>query len=99
MVSFVLAVLHLVAVFGAAAAPNLHHEHKDIELSTSASRSCRSLPGDEDWPSDKIWSRLNSTVGNRLIKSLPIAHVCHDPTYDEAACQRLKLEWNHASLM
>lgn len=102
MFSFVFAVLHCAAALSVAlgaATPNVHQDRKDTTLSTLTSQSCRILPGDKEWPSEKIWSRLNSTVGNRLIRSLPIAHVCHDPTYDEEACQKLRSEWNHADLM
>ncbi|RDW61691.1 putative isoamyl alcohol oxidase [Aspergillus mulundensis] len=60
----------------------------------SASSDCHCLPGDACWPSPAQWQSLNSTVGGRLIATTPIGAVCHDPTYDEAACARLQEDWN-----
>jgi len=55
--------------------------------------NCRCFPGDACWPSDADWSTFNSTVGGRLIKTVPIASVCHGETYDEAACTALRAVW------
>ncbi|KXH57463.1 FAD binding domain-containing protein [Colletotrichum salicis] len=54
---------------------------------------CRTLPTDRDWPSKSAWDDLNTAVNGRLIETIPIGSVCHDPTYDEAACQALRSEW------
>ncbi|GKT97386.1 FAD binding domain-containing protein [Colletotrichum tofieldiae] len=55
--------------------------------------SCRCLPGDDCWPSTSSWDALNSTVGGKLIATVPIGSVCHDPNYDEAACTALQESW------
>ena len=55
--------------------------------------ACRSIPGDRGWPPTATWDRLNETVGERLIATDPLAHVCHDPTYSNATCTSLKEEW------
>ncbi|KAF9874488.1 FAD binding domain-containing protein [Colletotrichum karsti] len=55
--------------------------------------SCRCLPGDACWPSTDSWNTLNTTVGGKLIATVPIGSVCHDPNYDEAACTALKESW------
>lgn len=56
--------------------------------------ACRYIPGDAGWPSQKSWTKLNSTVGGRLIATVPIAHVCHSAgafsAYNEASCAELK---------
>ncbi|GME30197.1 putative FAD binding domain protein [Neofusicoccum parvum] len=57
------------------------------------STDCKCIPGDACWPSTAEWSQLNQTVGGKLISNKPLAHVCHDPDYDEAACDVLKEEW------
>ncbi|KAG6361364.1 hypothetical protein INS49_009591 [Diaporthe citri] len=47
------------------------------------------IPGDETWPSSADWQTLNSTVGGRLVATIPQASVCHATpyaNYDEAAC-------------
>lgn len=63
---------------------------------TSAS-SCYTLPADSDWPATSSWDTLNSTVGGRLIATVPVGSPCHDPTYDEAACLLLQTDWTLAS--
>ncbi|KAG9242426.1 hypothetical protein BJ878DRAFT_425924 [Calycina marina] len=53
---------------------------------TPAAPFCRYLPGDSVWPSAVIWSALNTSVGGRLIATVPLASPCHDPTYNAATC-------------
>ncbi|KAK2046618.1 FAD binding domain-containing protein [Colletotrichum somersetense] len=55
--------------------------------------SCRCLPGDDCWPSTSSWDALNSTVAGKLVATVPIGSVCHDPNYDEAACTALQESW------
>ncbi len=55
---------------------------------------CYYLPGDKGWPSTVKWDQLNATVGGRLIKTVPIGAVCHEPSYDEAACNFLQANWD-----
>ncbi|KAL4971900.1 hypothetical protein BDW66DRAFT_164609 [Aspergillus desertorum] len=62
--------------------------------SASGNASCHCLPGDSCWPSAAKWNALNSTVGGRLIATVPIGSVCHEPTYDAAACAQLQEDWN-----
>jgi hypothetical protein len=33
-------------------------------------------------------------VNGNLVKVVPIGAVCHDPTYDKAACAEVKANWN-----
>ena len=64
--------------------------------SSVVAKDCHCLPGDSDgcWPSPDKWNALNGTVGGKLVKVVPIGAVCHDPTYDEAACTALKANWD-----
>ncbi|KAK7522027.1 hypothetical protein IWZ03DRAFT_342239 [Phyllosticta citriasiana] len=55
--------------------------------------ACRCMPGDECWPSVKDWAQLNKTVGGKLISNIPLAHVCHDPFYNQEDCDYLKEQW------
>ncbi|CAH0057485.1 unnamed protein product [Clonostachys solani] len=59
---------------------------------------CRCFPGDSCWPSSDDWAGLNQTVHGRLIATIPLASVCHDPTYDAEACIALKQRWPYASV-
>ncbi|KAJ3477881.1 hypothetical protein NLG97_g8719 [Lecanicillium saksenae] len=47
---------------------------------------CRCSPRDPCWPSQSQWASLNSSVSGNLVAVQPVARVCHDPTYDAAAC-------------
>lgn len=55
---------------------------------------CRFIPGDVGWPSLQDWAELNSTVGGRLIVTVPVASICHMPTYRDTECAILKEQWN-----
>ncbi|KAL0940341.1 isoamyl alcohol [Colletotrichum truncatum] len=82
--SAVIATAALAAAPFAAAAAVLHKRADD---------SCRCLPGDACWPSTDSWNTLNTTVDGKLIATVPIGSVCHDPNYDEAACTALRAAW------
>lgn len=60
---------------------------------TAATPSCRYIPGDARWPKDHEWTSLNHTVHGHLIRTVPVGHVCHDPTYNDAQCTELKAKW------
>ena len=55
--------------------------------------TCRCLPGDSCWPGATEWAQLNTSVEGRLISTVPLATVCHNPSYDEAACTLLQAQW------
>jgi hypothetical protein len=57
------------------------------------SDSCYCLPQDDCWPSLVEWQGFNATVNGRLIATVPVGSVCHDPTYDEEACGALRANW------
>ncbi|KAG8706369.1 hypothetical protein FRC11_008296 [Ceratobasidium sp. 423] len=46
------------------------------------------------WPSATVWSTFNSSVDGRLVAPRPPGWVCHDPNYDEVACDNVKANWN-----
>ena len=54
---------------------------------------CRNIPGDAGWPATKEWQKLNSTVGGRLVATVPLGHVCHTAgvfgAFDEKKCADL----------
>ncbi|KAJ5972923.1 uncharacterized protein N7479_002841 [Penicillium vulpinum] len=55
---------------------------------------CHCLPSDSCWPTPSAWASLNSTVGGRLVATVPIGSPCHVPNYDAAACAALRANWN-----
>ncbi|KAI1385796.1 FAD-binding domain-containing protein [Hypoxylon trugodes] len=51
---------------------------------------CKIFPGDEDWPSDTEWTRLNRTLGGALLKPKPAAAVCYQGAdFNQDQCQLL----------
>lgn len=61
-------------------------------------KDCHCLPEDACWPKKGEWDKFNSTVKGALVKVTPIGAVCHDPTYDEAACAELKKNWDDVKI-
>ncbi|KAH6612777.1 hypothetical protein B0J18DRAFT_441027 [Chaetomium sp. MPI-SDFR-AT-0129] len=61
--------------------------------------TCRNIPGDARWPKSAEWDRLNATVDGRLIATVPIAQVCHDPTFSPEECAQVEGQWNAAIVM
>jgi hypothetical protein len=61
--------------------------------SIGADSGCYCLPEDDCWPSPAQWDALNTTVYGRLIATVPVGSVCHDPMYNEAACEALMANW------
>ncbi|KAM4066443.1 FAD binding domain-containing protein [Hirsutella rhossiliensis] len=60
---------------------------------SACKRKCKCLPQDSCWPRPNEWTRLNSTVGGRLVATVPLGSPCHDPQYDEGACEALRKDW------
>ncbi|OHE90392.1 FAD binding domain-containing protein [Colletotrichum orchidophilum] len=61
--------------------------------------ACRCFPGEDCWPTAAEWDAFNTTVGGRLIATVPIGAVCHDSSfgaYDEAKCTALQNSWAEA---
>ncbi|PWY71002.1 FAD-binding domain-containing protein [Aspergillus heteromorphus CBS 117.55] len=62
-------------------------------LASSSSSSCHCMPGDSCWPSTSSWDSLNTTVGGRLVATVPIGTPCHDPNYNGDECTTLQDNW------
>lgn len=58
-----------------------------------ARSACYCFPGDGCWPAESAWASLNSTVGGRLIATVPIGSPCHAPNYDATECSALQSQW------
>jgi hypothetical protein len=57
--------------------------------------SCKLMPGDALWPSDRIWDIFDILLGRRLIKAAPLAAVCYPswPEYDADSCSTITANW------
>jgi hypothetical protein len=67
----------------------------------STNSTCRCFPGDACWPNENTWNSLNSTVGGRLVKTVPLGSPCHDSAfgpYDAARCKALQDAWPNPEL-
>ncbi|KAH8646903.1 FAD/FMN-containing isoamyl alcohol oxidase MreA [Xylariales sp. PMI_506] len=54
---------------------------------------CRCFPGDSCWPGNSDWASFNTSIGGRLIQTVPIGAVCHGASYNESACQIVQDTW------
>jgi hypothetical protein len=62
-------------------------------IDIAKSSRCRYLATDNEWPSASDWRNLNSSLNGQLIATVPLASVCHDPTYDDEKCVVLQQTW------
>ncbi|KAL1867746.1 hypothetical protein VTK73DRAFT_4031 [Phialemonium thermophilum] len=56
------------------------------------------LPGDPCWPAPAEWDRLNSSVGGRLIATVPLGKPCHDPDFNATECDIIKAQWQYPTI-
>ncbi|CAZ84334.1 unnamed protein product [Tuber melanosporum] len=54
---------------------------------------CRCLPTDPCWPKPSEWASFNASVSGSLIAVKPVASPCHDPAFDQAACENAKTNY------
>ncbi|EAW15348.1 FAD-binding oxidoreductase [Aspergillus clavatus NRRL 1] len=75
----------------------LHPAHAITNNPNSADSSCRCFPTDPCWPSPSEWSAFNSSLGGKLIATVPLGSVCHRDgpfaAYDASACSQLQDVW------
>lgn len=66
-------------------------------VNAANSLNCRCFPGDPCWPSSQEWTDLNTTLGGKLISTVPLGSVCHtrgdSSAYNEHACADLIAHW------
>jgi hypothetical protein len=70
----------------------------------SSDYECKCYPGDDCWPSDGQWQRLNSTVDGNLQVNIPPGAPCYNTfkgplgdvdTYNEAKCEAVTSNWSN----
>jgi hypothetical protein len=64
-----------------------------------ANVSCRSFPGDHDWPEDDIWDTFNALLGGALISTVPVGAPCYDSkwgTKDATKCANVINNYTNA---
>lgn len=50
----------------------------DVRIQRAASASCKTFPGDSEWPQESVWDIFNVLLGGALIPTKPIAAPCYD---------------------
>ncbi|KUI68196.1 6-hydroxy-D-nicotine oxidase [Cytospora mali] len=65
---------------------------------SNGTSTCRCYPTDTCWPTAAKWAEFNTTVGGRLVATVPIASVCHYDNftaYNAEACAALLDVWDY----
>lgn len=69
-----------------------------VQAESASSSSCRIIPGDAQWPSQDTWNAFNESVSGRLIRTVPLASPCHNPSYNADECSTIQANWHDTSL-
>lgn len=69
-------------------------------ISKRSLHRCKVMPGDRDWPCDLIWEIFSLLLGNRLVKTTPLAAYCYPdwPEYDAGKCASITAQWLSSDL-
>jgi hypothetical protein len=72
----------------------------DPSVSKRGLHRCKVMPGDRAWPWDLIWEIFNLLLGNRLVKTTPLAAYCYPdwPEYDAGKCAAITQQWLSSDL-
>jgi len=71
-----------------------------VSTTLTVSRSlhdCRILPSDASWPNASEWNAFNNTLDGRLIRTVPLANACHQPSFNATQCQQVQANWHRAA--
>jgi len=67
------------------------HQARDVGAS-----QCRLIPEDPAWPSMDVWDSFNSTIGGRLVQTVPVGTPCYaGPGFNEDECQAIRASWRN----
>lgn len=67
----------------------------------AAAASCKTFPGDPQWPSGILWDIFDLLLGGALIPTVPLAAPCYDTEWgkkDIAKCSKLVSNWTNPLL-
>ena len=61
--------------------------------------TCKTIPGDADWPSEAEWARFNDTLDGVLLKPRPLATPCYEgEEHNSTRCEELQRTWANMAL-
>ena len=52
--------------------------------------TCRCRPWEPCWPTGRQWAAFNASIDDNLVRTRPVGYVCHEPTFDQIACDDLR---------
>lgn len=57
---------------------------------------CKPIPGDAQWPSPDVWTKLNFSLNGRLLTLPPPGAVCHptQSTFNPVTCPIVASQWH-----
>jgi hypothetical protein len=67
-------------------------------VSCQTQGECKNFPGDSKWPSISEWDAFNTTVGGRLVRTVPLGASCHGSAFDNSTCEGLKGRWQYEEI-
>ncbi|RDW63258.1 hypothetical protein BP6252_10803 [Coleophoma cylindrospora] len=60
----------------------------------NASKDCKYVPTDQEWPSSSEWDNLNQTISGQLIAVQPVAISCYPgPLFNNDTCTEVNSKW------
>ncbi|RDW88457.1 FAD binding protein-1 [Coleophoma cylindrospora] len=67
---------------------------------TGPAHACKLLPGDQAWPSQRVWSVFDMLLGGTLIKTVPLAAPCYEdwPEYNATECTTITNGWGDSDV-
>lgn len=83
-------------LFAVASAMTMAFQH--TEALSISNQTCKCIPGDDCWPTAQDWEAFNATISGKLVAPRQLASVCHDPNYDQAACEYIREQWTQPEI-
>ncbi|KAK2758227.1 hypothetical protein FQN54_004071 [Arachnomyces sp. PD_36] len=75
---------------------------KAVPTFTDGGKSCKLLPGDDEWPVEEIWDAFDVLLGGTLTPIIPVASPCYKDSeydnYDALKCATVVANWTTSEL-
>ncbi|KAL4265464.1 oxygen-dependent FAD-linked oxidoreductase family protein [Pleurotus pulmonarius] len=69
----------------------------EVLIPSDHCRKCKTIPGDESWPSQSQWESLANAVDGNLLRPLPAASPCYfGDVYSKDECARILANWTNS---
>ncbi|OJJ43548.1 hypothetical protein ASPZODRAFT_145903 [Penicilliopsis zonata CBS 506.65] len=90
----------LADLFAFGSSSNSTSADSTVEKRSNVKHSCKVMPGDAGWPSERVWDLFDILVGGNLIKAVPLASYCYPewPNYNADKCATITADWLTSNL-